>query len=297
MVPEKRVDRLGRSITRWVRPDNKMEPGRSILGTVLPTISPSVDEYISETSQSYAAEHAELSERISLVIQKEIGFDPEDEKLFGRTRPHEERKRDAEKLKAKLERQADEAVAKLQDFEVVTLRILLDRLDGTQMMMFVIRHPKEELELREGLHYAPMEKGFSPAPPSPTYLEAIRKALDVDDLTAYPRESREYHVVMTVIDLLGKDRERRFRADEKKERLSPRTRYWAEDRGVSRTPVITIGESELSSLIDTVRQYPDSKEEIDEFLIDRDLELGKVDYGYLRVHLDNAAPALGDGLL
>lgn len=288
------MDRIGRLITRWVRGDDGQNQRNAILGTVIPVIPPSAENYIAEQSRRHAASHASLTKQISAALYESASHIPKDIVIFPVPDFPSQRPLLDKRLLADLRKRSEAVITKLPEYEAETLQVFYDRLAGTNHLLRVLEEPLEnEIETRDQFHFSTIDKNQNLSIPKVMYFEPLREHFDVNSLSEFPVGSPHYTAVRMALDIISVDiYQRSLRNATKK---SPIIGYipsygdmvrekWAD-------PDSAVWLTELAML------HPDRKDDILWYLKDRELDLDDVDVEYLREYLDNPAPALSEGVL
>lgn len=290
LVPEKRMDRLGRLMTRWVRGDDAQSQRNSILGTVIPVIPPASGAFIVEQHRNHAASHASLSIRIhealkdsvDLVVDGRLMYidDPEDRELM--------KKIHANELRGRIKT----VVAKLPEYEADTLQVFHDRLKGTQHLLRILEKPLDnEIRLREEVHFSTLDRNSNLSLPRNVYFAPIKEGVfDVNSLSEFPVGSAEYKAIRAALDLIAFDyrevntTKSEYRGYQVVDVLGEKRISWAEPANAVWLTKMTLA-------------HPDRIDDIKQYLLDHKVNLNEVDEGHLEEYLNNAAPVLAEGVL
>lgn len=271
LVPEKRLDRVGKIVTRWVKRDIGSAKKNSILGTVIPKIPAATDSYLRDTAQFDETRRAELLGKIRLEIQRDFDNQPEIMGKIGVAR---------NTVLYRMQNRLTNTTKKMEELETSTLQALSDAPCNRYSLMQIValRDNKSELQFRERLHYMVVDEAGNGSIYNPDFLDKVRDAMDSDDLSIYPHGSLEQGVVASTLSLLHQDWARRI----SKGQVSARDK---------------VPNDYLRRLLVFLMEQPDKAANIEQFLVERDLCLDEVDITLLDEYLNAPIPALGDGLL
>ena len=271
LVPEKRLDRVGKMVTRWVKRDADSAKKNSILGTIIPTIPAATDSYLRDTAHFDKTRRAELLGKIRLEIQRDFDNQPE---IIGKTGIARNT------VLYRMQNRLTNTTKKMEELEASTLQALLDSPCKRYSLMQIValRDNKSELQFRERLHYMVVDEAGNGSVYNPDFLDTVRDALDSDDLSIYPHGSLEQGVVASTLSLLQQDWARRI----------------SKGQGSARDKVDV---DHLRHLLDFLMEQPYKAASIEQFLVQRDVCLDELDITLLDEYLDAPIPALGDGLL
>ena len=269
-MPEKRIDRLGKLVIRWVKGDTGTPTKNSILGTVIPTIPAAAGDYIRETSISDKALRTDLIRKIRLEIYRD--FDNQ-LPLVGKTGAARN------KIVFWMQDKLDRTSQQMEKLESSTLQVILDTPCTRYSLMNHVPMPSylSELQFRERMHYMVVDEDREGAMYNRVFIDKVRDAFDVDDLSNYPRGSTEYEVVASALHLLHQD--------------------WARRSRTKDAPKDKVDTAYMRHLLDFLMENPKKASSIERFLIDRDICLDEVDLTLLDEYVNAPIPTLGDGLL
>lgn len=290
LVPEKRMDRIGRMITRWVRGDDTNSQRNSLLGTVIPVIPASSGQYITDQSRRFAVSHDAISKKIEESLNADIApvvegrlkyiSDPEDRELMTETHMRELRSRNRAVL------------SKLNGFEPETLEVLHTKLNGTRHLLRVLEKDwPNENEMRESVHFSQIGPNNNLVLPRSVYFRSIReRVFDVHSLSELPVGSTEYEAVQNTLDIIDFDyheintKKSKYRDMNVVIRDAEKKIQWAvPDKAVWLTGIMLA--------------HPDRTEDIKQYLAERNVNINDVDEGHLEEYLNTAAPVLAEGAL
>jgi hypothetical protein len=263
LVPEKRLNRLGRLVTKWVRRDKGELDRAAQLKEVLPTIPSSSGLSAIELAKD-AKERDVLGAELLAVLKSDMA-----KRVAGRTESH----RDPEA--------EDKAVTKVLDqvmgMETETLRVISSYQKDTSSSLLAQLEltNRDEVALRERLHYSDVvEHGY----PHKSDLATAKKALGVDDLSQFNKGSDEYLTARTMLTIIMQDK-----------KSQEGRNYESVHHGVR--------ESSLTELGKIMMEYPARSDAISGYISDRGLLIREIEHWHLREYLDTPAPALSEGLL
>lgn len=262
LVPEKRLNRLGRLVTKWIRRDKGESVRAAQLKEVAPTITASPGASAIEMAKD-AKERDALGEELLTILQRD---------MTARVSGRDISRRDPEAEG----RAVREVFDKMMGFETSTLRILRDYYTetGRNLLLPMEFTISDEVGLRERLHYYVAGNQV----PKQGDLDTVKTALGVDDLSEFPKGTNEHAIVTTMLEIALKD----------KKMLEGRNHESQYDY---------VREASLVELGKTMRDYPDRSDAIGDYISDRGLLVREIEHWHLREYLDTPAPALSEGLL
>lgn len=263
LVPEKRLDRLGRLVTKWIKRD-KGEAGRSAtLQGVAPTINASPGASAIELAKD-AKERDAIGAELFPILKRNM-----DQRSSGLPESYRDRKAEDKKLA--------QVFDEMMSLETTTLRIISDyHRDNSQNLLLQIEGmSSDEISFREGLHYSEvMERGV----PHRSSLSGVKKALVIDDLSQFDKGSEEYLMASAMLKVILDDENNQ--SDRKYESRFARVR-----------------ESSLAELGKIMKEYPTRSDAITDYIGARSLLIREIDHELLREYLDTPAAALSEGML
>lgn len=274
LVPEKRTNRLGHLVTRWVKGDVDTSNRKSVLGTIIPTIPTATTSYIQDTTESDKAQRTELLRKMRREFQNDFDNQPELKGKPGATR---------NEAIFRMQNRLESAMKTMAAMETSTLQVLSEAPCSRYALMRMVNMMASqvndsELEFRERVHYMVLSDSGDSGLHNSERVAAVRNALDVDDLSEYPRGSTEHEVVTAALYLLHD--------------------HWARrsSQGRSSSPN-GVDDAYIRKLLGFLMERPDKADAIQHFVKERNVDLDGVDLELLAEYLNTSAPALGDGLL
>lgn len=268
LMPEKRLDRLGRLVTRWVKGD-PAPAKQSILGTILPVIPNSTTQYLTETTAADKELRTGLLEGLHITLLEEANEQFAQAAISGHSQED-----------PLTQYRIASMISTMEKMDTETLQVIWDSPCEKSSLSSYLRVTSPETELREELHYmVPNKDNKSFTRFHKIMFAPIKKILETDDLSSYPRGSTEYEAVSSVLQVLHKDWGRRTVKDDNN---------WPDKEAEERY---------VRHLLELVTGHPDHTIRIKEFLFDRNVCLDEVDMTLLDDYLNNPTPALGRGLL
>lgn len=267
LKPEKRFDRLGRLVTRWVKgTPSSAKP--SILGSVHPVIPDATTQYLTEAAAADAIVRSALLKDIKDSLNKESEAQHALAAMNGTTK---------DELLSTYRIGA--TIRTLFQMEVETLQIIRDSPHEKTDLIRFLYATSSEAELREEIHY--MSHAMAKKEASRykgVMFDPIKKVLDVDDLSIYPRGSIDYETVLSTLQVMATNWGIRTDFDHQ----------WPED---------DVEEGYINYLLETLRGHPEKAAKLNSLIIQREVPLEDIDPVLLEEYLDNETPALSDGML
>lgn len=263
LVPEKRLNRLGRMVTKWIRRDKGEIDRAAQLKEVAPTITAAPGASAIELAKD-AKERDAIGAEMLLILKSDM-----DRRTAGRPESHRDRKAEDTKV--------DQMFDEMMNLETATLRIIRDYHRGTSANLLVQIEGRsiDEIAFREKLHYSDvMEHGY----PYNSDLAIAKKALAVDDLSQFHKGSDGYLMARTMLEIIMQDKNNQEGRNHESVHAHVR-------------------ESSLTDLGKIMMEYPDRSDAISDYISDRKLLIREIEHWHLREYLDTPAPALSEGLL
>jgi hypothetical protein len=268
LMPEKRFDRLGRLVTRWVKGD-PTPAKQSILGTILPVIPDTTTQYLTETAATDKALREELLKGLQSALIEEADDQYE---LAAETGQFQE--------DPLTQHHIDSISRTMEKMDTETLQVLWDNPCDKSSLASYLYITSAETELREEIHYMVIDEENKPSTRFHRIMFApIKKVLETDDLSTYPRGSTEHKAVFSVLQVLYQDWWRRGSKEE------------------NHFPDGKVEENYVRHLLNTLMDHPEKAARIKDFLIERNTFLEDIDLNLLDDYLSNPTQALGGGLL
>jgi len=270
LMPEKRLDRVGRLVTRWVKHDTTSTKN-SILGTILPTIPDATSQYLKEAAASDKVRHADLLRELRTAIEKDAY---NHYSIAGKTG---QAKGNALHL---MQDRLDKITRIMEKMDTETLQVLINTPCAKYLLVPHLQLPGEvsEVQFRERMHYMVVDADGTPSLFNARFFDKVRDALNTDDLSAYPRGNTEHEVISSTLRLLHQDWNRR----------STKMRIAPEDK---------VEDDYLRHLLEFLMEQPEKATRIKDFLIERNACLDEIDITLIEDYLNTPTPALGEGLL
>jgi hypothetical protein len=168
----------------------------------------------------------------------------------------------------------------MEKMDTETLQVLWDNPCNKSSLTSYLHVTSHEPALREEIHYMVIDEDNQPSTRFHRIMfDPIKKALETDDLSNYPRGSAEYEAVFSVLQVLYQDWGRRTSKEE------------------NRFPDEKVEEKYVRHLLESLMAQPENVTRIKDFLIERNACLDEIDLALLDDYLSTPTPALGGGLL
>jgi hypothetical protein len=257
------LNRLGRLVTKWIRRDKGELDRAAQLKEVAPTIPSSSGPSAIELAKD-AKERDAIGDELVAILKRDMAT-----RVSGRDISY----RDPEAEN----RGVAEVFDAVMGFETSTLRILRDyyKRTGENLLVPMESRIGDEVGLRERLHYSDVvERGY----PKKSDIATAKKALELDDLSQFSKDSDGYLMARTMLEIVMQDEKNLEGRNFESVHASAR-------------------EASLLELGKIMKDYPDRSDSISDYISDRGLLVREIEHWHLREYLASPAPVLSEGML